>query len=224
MAETGMPTLQEARKGRMEGVLPATVVESGQPGGDPFHLVACRSSEDTRRNWFGGKERRFHWWYVSAESVESLERELAGLADFGALPTTRKMAARLELLASKAFERNFQKLSVDAFEVVDEPMTAIGEAAQDGCGFIPYSILAKLLHSTKASKRGPEPTVLAVQVRVLAPSLGFFKGVLMVKRGIQRVQLTPSMVKVPASQHPDPTLRDSAIIVIKQVCSYTIPK
>ena len=85
------------------------------------------------------------------------------------------------------------KLKADVFEVLPGPTSAVtGEDMADGCGFIPEPLLLRLLGDMKLSKISP----LAIQVRIFSPRLGVCKGMLMSKPGIDRIQVTRSMVKV----------------------------
>ena len=77
------------------------------------------------------------------------------------------------------------------FETIDEPQPT---EESGGCGFIPSEMLLSLLGGTAEARR-----TTAIQVRIVIPRLGIFKGELCRKRGIERIQLPPSMKKVPAS-------------------------
>lgn len=198
--------------------MPDIIMPDTKSGGDPYHLVTSRAV-DGPRGIGGMKIQRFTWIYVKAPSVASLEAELNGLADFAALPRPRKVAARLDLLASHEAPANYLTMEADMFEVlVDEPRTSNGEVAADGCGFIPRRMLQQILSSVKAEKSVVEQP-LAIQVRVFAPRLGIFKGVLVAKRKIKRVQLAPSMRKVLPSTvgSGNPVDRDKVILLVKQV-------
>ena len=61
--------------------------------------------------------------------------------------------------------------------------------------FIPKVIITRLLVSHVRGKR-----TLAIQVRLLAPKLGIFKGILVDKHGISKIQLPLSVMKVRPSQ------------------------
>ena len=123
----------------------------------------------------------------------SIETELSKLADFSALPSARKVVARLELLQSPALKLPggrpgiFFLDSKDACEIEDD--------GNDGCGFIDEAFLASLLSN------GKYKDTFAIQVRFLAPSMGIFKGMLMSKciGNGPPIQLTPRMKKVSAS-------------------------
>eukprot|EP00854_Cymbomonas_tetramitiformis_P015234 gene15234-18018_t len=145
-----------------------------------------------------------------------LREELERLADFAGLPSWRKVQARLELLQSPVHEEHVFELETEHFEVQEAEAlsSATGEPMGDGCGFIPEPLLRRLL---KQSVHGHLRKV-AVQVRIVSPSLGIFKGMLFCKPGIDRVQLPPSMRKVGASRQPPDAhgaLRGKAVLLIK---------
>lgn len=122
-----------------------------------------------------------------------LKNILEGVAGFGALPP-EKAPARLELLGSKVRKSTntrgtdgyltFNLSATDDFELIDE-------FAHEGCGFIPKCFINRFLGNDAVGRR-----TLAMQVRIYSPRLGVFKGVLMEKRGITKIQLPTSMMKV----------------------------
>lgn len=65
----------------------------------------------------------------------------------------------------------------------------------------------------------PPLTSTVFQVRVFAPTLGVFKGMLAVRRKGKHIQLTPSMRKVPPSAAPRGALAEQgfAVLLVKQV-------
>ena len=165
--------------------------------GARYHLTAYDGGHESKTFW-GGKVYTPRWHYVQAESLGHLEHELSEVADFAALPGPRKAVARLDLLQSTASRDDIARLCLDDIELIEEPMSAAnyGEPMLDGCGFISDELLRKVLNKTARADMGSR---LAVQVRVVAPQLGVFKGMLMRKTGIKGVQLTKSMRKVPPS-------------------------
>ena len=70
-----------------------------------------------------------------------------------------------------------------------------------GDDFVGQGSARTVLGGGKVAKR-----VTSIQVRLFAPNLGVFKGILAQKRGIEHVQLPPSMRKVP----PKVTKREAA--------------
>jgi len=123
-----------------------------------------------------------------------LKTELEKVAGFGYLPP-EKVAARLELFQSTARTSNRVGRDYLIFEDMDaKEFELIPEVANEGCGFIPRSYIHKFFGNHAVGKR-----TFALQVRVFIPLLGIFKGVLMEKPGIDKIQLPESMRKVPPS-------------------------
>ena len=175
--ESPTPTLKSA-----EVPTPAASHDGAQ-----FELLACKKVSDGT-GWHGAAKYVWRWVYVARKDGVPLAEELQQIANFAALPNARKATARLELLLSPAKSAlGAQQLSSADFELIDEPLGSLAaEAMGDGCGFISDEMCARLA--------GPD--AVAVQVRVFAPRLGVFKGMLMRRHGVRRIQLTPSMRKV----------------------------
>jgi hypothetical protein len=158
--------------------------------GRRYELVSVKIKTDGYE-FFGRKKRFARLLYVAENSRMSISDELDRVADFSSLPNARKAAARLELLQSSVpVDRVFQRVASD-FELIEEP-----QPTQDagGCGFISDEMLLQLLGDTPANRR-----VSSIQVRIYGPQLGVVKGMLRRKPGIQKIQLPPSMMKVPPS-------------------------
>jgi RNA dependent RNA polymerase len=130
-----------------------------------------------------------------------LQQELERIANFGQL-TTEKVAARLELLQSPAYVRSSSKtkqpLVLSNVITVDD-IEEIAEIAHEGCGFMPVHFAQQFYGHHAVGKR-----IFALQVRIVAPQLGIYKGMLVVKEGIDRIQLPTSMKKVGPSTIIDP--------------------
>lgn len=123
----------------------------------------------------------------------NLMEELGKIAGFGKLPE-QKVPARLELLGSKIRKATAKKLSMEgflAFDLMASDFELIEENGNEGCGFIPRQFIEKFLGKGAVGLR-----TFALQVRIYAPSLGVFKGVLVEKCHISRIQLPLSMKKV----------------------------
>ena len=74
------------------------------------------------------------------------------------------------------------KLKASQFEVLKIP-----DNQSMGCGFIPKALIEEYVgYGAKGSNAA------AVQVRVLGHRLGLFKGLLVAKAGIKKIQLTES--------------------------------
>lgn len=182
-----------------------------QSEGRALELVASKVHDDGVEPW-GGKRKCLRMVYAVTEGPGfppiSLQDELEKLADWRALPNPRKVASRLELLQSPApRDRAFHQLHPSGFELIDEPLTEEG----GGCGFIPEDVLEALLGGGVAARRCT--SILVRLVISLGPDQisiggdraagGLFKGMLTRKAGITKVQLSPSMLKVPASRRAD---------------------
>jgi RNA dependent RNA polymerase len=135
-----------------------------------------------------------------------LETELSKLAAFYALSPT-KAASRLELFVSSARKSTRQGQDFLMFDdLTSGDFEMIPEVANEGCGFCPAHYIQRWLGNHAVGKR-----TFALQVRVFAPRIGVGKGVLMVKPGIDKIQLPPSMMKVGPS-HLDG--HDTAVILV----------
>jgi RNA dependent RNA polymerase/KOW motif len=121
----------------------------------------------------------------------NMQEQLERFANFGTL-TTGKVVARLELLQSTAYM--YKQRPVICTDLTVDDFEEIPEEAHEGCGFMPAALVQRLFGTRAVGKR-----TFALQVRILAPKLGLFKGMLVVKPGIQRIQLPSSMRKVDAS-------------------------
>lgn len=134
-----------------------------------------------------------------------LQQQLNKWGDFGKLPP-RKIAARLELFETPAASSMsvkkkwliFDHLTSDDFEFIEEN-------CNEGCGFIPVSYMNDFC--------GMGPRTMAIQVRIFAKKLGIFKGLLVKKSGIHRIQLPPSMKKVESS--PLREVPDRVVVLIR---------
>lgn len=158
------------------------------------------------------------------------------MADFGALESTRKVASRLELMASHAMSSCLPKtLKASQFEIIDQSVSkATNDYMGDGCGFIPDHLM-HLVIGGNPDKR------LSIQVRIFAPHLGqysllyavfdnlkhltlslliirckgIWKGILCRKSGIDKIQLTPSMRKVGRSITATESEDWACVVVVK---------
>ena len=92
----------------------------------------------------------------------------------------------------------------------------IEDFGQDGCGFICEKFLIQLLGGTEDVRK----SALAIQVRIIIPSLGIFKGMLCRKKMTNeaKFQLPTSMKKVGASKKSD-RIEDEACLLINRIHS-----
>jgi len=147
--------------------------------------------------------------YYLVEAGPGLEtwntkKKLEEVADWSKLATTpSKLQSRLELLVSPAATFSYQgQARACTFFFPMDKVEEIEDHHNLGCGFIPEKLLEECLgHQLDALR------ACAVQVRIIAKELGIFKGVLIRKPGISRIQLPSSMKKV-----------DKCMSLQKQIC------
>ena len=166
--------------------------------GNTYCLIATKIEKQTQS--YGHYEyAAFRAHYIRydnktpEQAIAKTKQMLETLGNFAALPSN-KVVSRLDLLVSPAARDGRKNI---LHRVVDlSKFELIQECNHYGCGFIPKELLASLLgeNSQEAIK------TTAVQVRIVAPRLGIFKGMLVSKLGIKKIQLPPSMLKVPASK------------------------
>lgn len=166
--------------------------------GVEYTLLATTVHKDQGAFSKYGKTRYAEYYYIatSGGGVDpiDLQRELERIADFGSIPSVGKLASRLELLRSPSIpNRPPCTIHIDDIKIIDDVVNEHGDLMAEGCGFISDEMIEQLLGG-KAQKH------LAMQVRIEAPQLGIFKGMLCRKPGIKGIQLTLSMRKVGASK------------------------
>eukprot|EP00930_Biecheleria_cincta_P097084 TRINITY_DN88813_c0_g1_i1.p1 TRINITY_DN88813_c0_g1~~TRINITY_DN88813_c0_g1_i1.p1 ORF type:complete len:672 (+),score=86.51 TRINITY_DN88813_c0_g1_i1:156-2018(+) len=163
--------------------------------GRKYELCASKVDSDGK-SFFGSPKEVVRLFYVLKQlHGDSLQAKLETVAAFSKLHEACKVASRLELLVSSASPEMEFQMDVADFEMIDEPQPS---SDSGGCGFIPESMFPKLFSKPIEGKR-----TTAIQVRVVSPALGIFKGVLSKKRGISKIQLSPSMRKVGPSLNND---------------------
>jgi hypothetical protein len=127
---------------------------------------------------------------------DGLLQTLEDYAGFGMLPP-RKVASRLELLFTPAI-KNHRQIPAICDDITTDQIEMLPDddcVYSDGCGFVPRWVIEKLFGLLTDGKR-----TFAFMVRILAPQIGLIKGVLLEKPGIDKIQLHPTMIKVPPSQ------------------------
>lgn len=133
------------------------------------------------------KQPDIEFLYVNTEEngtrMMNLKKELEALCSFGSLDK-RKVTARLGHLQSEA---------ASVIDINYSDIENIPERGHEGCGFIPPNFFLDI-------KNCPYRTSDALQVRIIAPKLGLIKGMLLVKKGIERIQISESMIKVMPSK------------------------
>ena len=86
-----------------------------------------------------------------------------------------------------------------------------------GCGYIPQRLIDRfLLGRYHPSQQSWSNQICALQVRIIVPNMGIFKGVLVEKQDIEKIQLPPSMRKVGSFQESTSCLNPSALVLINQ--------
>ena len=156
--------------------------------GITFELAACRVSKLATQGRFGRSyEVTATMVAVSGPDLQpiSLANELNAVADFASLSPV-KAKARLELLDSGTNRKAICHWKPNKLEIVPECNNL-------GCGFYPADEWA-VLFGSKGRKQQVGHQI--VQVRILCPQFGLFKGVLCPKLGIDKIQLPSSMLKV----------------------------
>ena len=183
--------------------------------GSKFQLVLAKVKNDSEVSSFGftkAKCVQLIYARVSGPGTEpqDLQDMLERLGDFGRL-APRKAAARLELLHSPACKLNSHPSQM--YGIFSRPVTdlcEIEDLGHEGCGFICENLLKELLGGRIDGHRA-----IAVQVRIVAPKIGIFKGVLGKKRITSGapIQLPSSMKKVGPSSHKDANMHEAFILI-----------
>eukprot|EP00978_Attheya_sp_CCMP212_P009034 scaffold21264_cov42-Attheya_sp.AAC.3 len=184
-----------------------------EENGSRYELISAKVQNDGDVNsgqYFSPKRVRLQYVQVSGPDLETLDlkEELLRLADFAALSPCKAMA-RLELLQSPAYKFSKKDPGIRFLKATD--FCLIPEAGNEGSGFISEEFLVNLLGGGVAAKR-----CLQIQVRLVIPSMGLFKGTLVCKRVTNGppIELPPSMQKVGPSLTNDSDER--AFLLITQ--------
>ncbi|CAE7326310.1 RDR2 [Symbiodinium sp. CCMP2592] len=180
-----LPPLEEALSRSIKN--PPSATPTRTLGGQEYHLLSTKVLDDGTQFW-GGKKKKLRMMYV-AQGEHSLQHELERLADFASIPLSCKIAARLELMQSSG---TVYKSTAEHFEDIPEPQPS---TESGGCGFIPQELLYELV-----AGRPHASSITSIQVRIFGPRLGVLKGLLTLRRNIQKIQLPPSMRKVGPSK------------------------
>ncbi|KAL7543918.1 hypothetical protein ACHAXR_013297 [Thalassiosira sp. AJA248-18] len=127
--------------------------------------------------------------YIASEGTNlpkiDIQAQLGRLALFSSL-TQVKVGARLAHLQAEAGNIFFTSASNIEF---------IEEHGNEGCGFYPRDFFRG---------SGPRKRYDSIQVRIIGPKIGLAKGMLLVKDGIDKIQLSKeSMIKAPPSVTSD---------------------
>jgi len=157
-------------------------------GGQTYCLVAQKIHEPASRAKMQTKKSLASLYYLAKSGRRSLQSELEKIADFASLPP-HKIVSRLELFLSPT--KQVWHLEESDFEMIEEHNN-------EGCGFISPKLFDELFGMSRPSKRKD-----SFQVRIFGPCVGIAKGMLIKKIGITKIQLPPSMIKVPPSKVSD---------------------
>ena len=190
-------------------------------GGDSeYHLVATKFEKGQGRGRYSASMADYIKAYFVEGTEESIRTELEGLAGFSELwDDPGKLAARMELLVSPAcYITNgdtripciYNKDTSD-FEILSEE--EFPENKTMGCGFIPKDMLVTLLGGGKKAENA-----VAVQARIVSPALGIFKGMLVTKPGIDKIQLPLSLKKVGRAQKRNKKRDKKTYLLFNNIC------
>ncbi len=143
----------------------------------------------------------------------NLHLELEKLADFSMLKP-EKVVARIKLLFTDAKKTGFIAQPRCIFTKPSSICGEIPERGNDGCGFFSKKLISELFDNEQMRTKFNK--AVALQIRMVCPKFGIFKGMLMLKGSPSDylVELPSSMKKVPPSKHRD--FQDKAVILIKQ--------
>ena len=173
-----------------------------QEGTSKYTLISVKIQSDGDVPSFQFKSPKcVHLAYAQVEGQNltniSLQKELENIANFGSL-NPRKAVARLELFQSPAYKfpvgtKNKIGKKFGIFTMDSSNCCMIREQGHEGCGFIEERFLEEMLGDNVFAKR-----IIAIQVRLFAPSIGIFKGMLCKKKipSGPLIQLPSSMQKV----------------------------
>jgi hypothetical protein len=149
-----------------------------------FNLLTCKMHNNRTLPWGKKYVANFHYYSVSGELMKD---KLESIANF-AVEIPQKVKSWLEILENPGdLPVDGKPLSTDDFEIIfDED--------HDGHGYIPRTYLDQFL-----GKGTPASQTRDIQVRLCGPKICLFKGNLVKKQGIQKIQLRKNMCKVSPS-------------------------
>lgn len=167
------------------------------------YVLLCSKMRDKSNRGF--KKRVLDLYYVAVHGGKiNTKWDVKGIletwGDFSALDT-RKIMSRLELLVSPCDKC---RLFVNVIKHSD--IEIIKDNYNDECGFIPKALLDKLK---------PTPGRTSIQVRIFCGEIGIVKGMLTLKDGISKIQITEDMIKVPKSTKKD---KDDRVVMVVREC------
>lgn len=133
-----------------------------------LYQLLSRKLSGSRDSGVRNAGNKVNLMYVEAESADVLQAELDRIADFSSLPL-RKQACRLELFQSPCVKFAGGESVIHSFDTSE--FEFIQELGHEGCGFIPRTHLRTILGDRKKYEN-----TFALQVRIMSPGLGIFKG------------------------------------------------
>ena len=192
-------------------------------GGKLYNLVATKFEKGSSgANFFNKNTNRYIKAFYIEGKAKGIQKEMEGIANFrDCWNDVGKLASRVELLltpaskcsstAQNSYYMFGKQMHVDMFEVRED----LHDNQTEGCGFIPCDILCEFLGQGKKAQNAE-----ALQVRVVSPYFGIFKGMLVAKFGIDKIQLPLSMRKIgklPLGKKKNSTI-DDVYLLVNNVC------
>lgn len=178
-----------------------------------FELITRKSGNGFSEDNMGRKY--FKSYYRLQMPGVNLSSELLKIAAFDILTIKggpQKTASRFKLLANTACyapgskEPCMHALETDMFEIIDDN-------GHLGCGFVPIDFL----HEDILGNSAGACRAMAIQVRIVSPSMiGVAKGMLFAKKGIDKIQIPTSMIKVGKSTR-NKVLHTDVVLIVKQI-------
>ena len=195
-----------------QGDMPPEYIE--QSNGYVYQILGSKW-QMKRQDHIPKQELTLYYVLVEGPGIPKIcvQHELDKIANWGSLPPP-KLSSRLELLFSTAVKSTRKEVDCLIFEDLSSSndFELISEDSHVGCGFVPRGYLEQFLGSNGRGTR-----TFAIQVRIFSPKLGIFKGMLMEKPGINKIQLPPSMQKVGPSVCSLSQTNDKAAILINNI-------
>ena len=143
--------------------------------GRPYELCSMKVDADKGGAFWGGNKEVIKLFYapVDTDRGKELHTRLEEIAAFDKIKTAYKVATRLVLLVSSASPEQEFELAADKFEMLPQPLPSEDSG---GCGFLNGEMLIELLSGCMGKRVCKR--VSSIQVRIVSPLLGVFKGVL----------------------------------------------
>lgn len=178
---------------KSQGAMPLTYTEESN---GYVYRVLCSKFETKHQDNIPKKTLTIYYVLVDAPDLPPvhLQEVLDRVASWGTLPPT-KIPSRLELLFSTAVAGKGEEDQAIFTNLTSDDLQLIPEDSHVGCGFVPRRYIERFLGRHRRGSR-----TFCLQVRIVSAQYGVFKGMLMEKPGIEKIQLPPSMQKVAPPQ------------------------